>query len=222
MLFFPGQRATMREEEIIGAAVKLFTQKGYINTSMDDIAEAVGLTKGGLYHHVGRKEDLLTAIHDQILDTFFSRVEAAVRTETQPARKLDEWIRAHVTVMRDFQPQIKIFFTEVDNLSEENFRRMIRKRDAAQRMLRDILAEGMDTGAFRSDVNPNIVSFMILGMINWLYMWYRPHGSLTMEEIIRNMHEVIFSGLVSRKNRFDEGRNAGGRMGESTLSERAY
>ncbi len=187
------------KKEILEAAVRLFMQKGYINTSMDDIAEAVGLTKGGLYHHVDKKEDLLTAIHEQILDNFFSRVEAAVKAETDPRGKLDGWIRAHTSVVQDFQPQIKVFFTEIDNLSEESFRRMIRKRDAAQHMLRDIIAEGIASGAVRQDINPNIMSFLILGMINWLYMWYRPKGSLSPEEIVQNIRKVIFGGLVGRE-----------------------
>ncbi len=192
--------------KILDAAVRLFTQKGYINTSMDDIAEAVGLTKGGLYHHVEKKEDLLTAIHDRMLDTFFFRMDAAVNATTDPMGKLDGWIRAHATIMNDFQPQIKVVFTELDNLSPENFRRMIRNRDLAQKMLRDIIAKGIESGSMRSDVNPNVISFLILGMINWLYLWYRPRGPLSLEEIIRNIRKVVFDGLAKEHEPIEDGR----------------
>jgi AcrR family transcriptional regulator len=181
--------------EILGAAIRLFTRKGYVNTSMDDIAEAVGLTKGGLYHYVGKKEDLLTDIHDEFFDAFFARMSAAVESAASPRDKLRNWVRAHATIMRDYQGHIKVFFTEIDQLPEDTLKRMVERRDKVQGMLAEILAAGVENGEIRGDLNPQIVSFLVLGMINWLYVWYRPEGKLTMEEIIKDILLLALHGL---------------------------
>lgn len=189
------------KEGILSAAIRLFTRQGYNNTSMDEIAEAVGLTKGGLYHHVEKKEDLLTNIHDEFFDAFFARVSAAVEGAADPLGKLESWIHAHATIMRDYQRHIKVFFTEVDHLSTETFSVMLKKRDRAQAMLREIVAAGITNGEIRQDLNPQIVSFLVLGMINWLYIWYRPKGELAMEEIIENMVRVVAGGIADKDKR---------------------
>ena len=188
--------STNMKEEILGAAIRLFTRKGYVNTSMDDIAEAVGLTKGGLYHYVGKKEDLLTDIHDEFFDAFFARMSAAVESAANPQDKLRNWVRAHATIMRDYQGHIKVFFTEIDQLPEDTLKRMVERRDRVQGMLAEILAAGVEKGEIRGDVNPQIASFLILGMINWLYIWYRPKGKLAMEEIIDNMVKIAAGGIA--------------------------
>ena len=184
------------KEEILGAAIRLFTRKGYVNTSMDDIAEAVGLTKGGLYHYVGKKEDLLTDIHDEFFNAFFARVSAAIESATTPLDKLRNWVQAHATIMRDYQGHIKVFFTEIDQLPEDTLKRMVERRDKVQGMLMEILAAGVENGEIRGDLNLRIVSFLVLGMINWLYIWYRPKGKLGMEEIIDNMVRIAAGGIA--------------------------
>lgn len=183
------------KEEILRAAVRLFTHKGYTNTSMDDIAEAVGLTKGGLYHHIEKKEDLLGQIHDQLLDAYFVRVPAAIAGIDDPMEKLDAWVRAHALVVKDFRLHIKVFFTEIDQLPENTMKRMVERRDKAQGMLAEILAEGVASGKMHPEVNPNISSFLLLGMINWIYVWYNPRGAAGFEEIIRNILLLVRNGL---------------------------
>lgn len=185
------------KQAILDAAVRLFQTKGYINTSMDEIAEAVGLTKGGLYHYVDKKGDLLKEIHDQILDAFFERISDAMGKEDAPEKKIGKWIEAHATVTHDYLGHLKVFFTEIDNYSEEMLAATVRKRDQAQGMLIEILLSGISAGKIRADINPKIVSFLFLGMMNWLYIWYRPRGPLSLEEIIFNMKMMVTRGLVT-------------------------
>ncbi|MBI5905582.1 MAG: TetR/AcrR family transcriptional regulator [Deltaproteobacteria bacterium] len=180
---------------ILDAAVKLFQAKGYINTSMDEIAESVGLTKGGLYHYVEKKGDLLKDIHNQILDTFLERVGRAMEGGGSPENKVGKWMEAHASVTHDYLGHMKVFFTEIDNYSEEMLLATSRKRQQAQEMLIEILQAGMSQGKIRADINPRIVSFLLLGMMNWLYIWYRPNGPLSLDEILSNMKGMVTGGL---------------------------
>jgi AcrR family transcriptional regulator len=189
------ENARHRREMILNTAVKLFQAKGYVNTSMDDIAEAAGLTKGGLYHYVEKKGDLLKDIHNQILDAFFERVGAAIAGEDSPEKKVARWIEAQASVTRDYLGHLKVFFTEIDNYSEEMLLATVRKREQAQEMLIGILEAGISQGKIRADINPRIVSFLLLGMVNWLYIWYRPDGPLGLDEILSNMKRMVTEGL---------------------------
>lgn len=182
-------------QTILDAAVRLFQAKGYINTSMDEIAEAVGLTKGGLYHYVEKKGDLLKDIHNQILDTFFERVGKAMEGEESPEKKVGRWIEAHASVMHDFLGHMKVFFTEIDHFSEEMLLATVRKREQAQGILIGLLEAGISRGTFRADINPRVVTFLLLGMMNWLYIWYRPAGPLSLDEILPNIKRLVMDGL---------------------------
>ncbi len=189
------ENARHMRERILDAAVTLFQAKGYVNTSMDEIAEAAGLTKGGLYHYVEKKGDLLKDIHNQILDAFLERVGRAMEGEESPEKKVAKWIGAHASVTHDFLGHLKVLFTEIHNCSEEMLLATSHKRQQAQGMLIGILQAGISQGKIRADINPGVVSLLLLGMVNWLYIWYRPDGPLSLDEILSNMKRMVSDGL---------------------------
>jgi len=108
-------KANDKMEEIINAALYLYSNQGYLRTSMIEIAEAVGLTKGGIYHYVSKKEDTLVIIHDRMTEAFVTEFRKTAQSAGDPREKLASWIKAHALLVRDYQPHIKIFFTELDN-----------------------------------------------------------------------------------------------------------
>jgi AcrR family transcriptional regulator len=185
---------------ILEASVKLFKTYGYMRTSIDDISQAVGLTKGGVYHYIDKKEDILAEIHDYMADSYLERLNKYVNPEPDPYRKLVNYIKTHVEVMKDFQDYIKVFFTEAENLSKKSFKRIMKKRDIGRAMLHDIIISGIRTKQFRDDVDPNITTFLILGMINWFYLWYRPAGPRSIEEIIENINTLVLYGISKKKS----------------------
>lgn len=186
-------------EQILNAALQLFMEKGYVNTSMDEIAEAVKLTKGGLYHYVDKKEDLLVGTHDQMLDALLNRVGDAVASESDPAEQLRKWLWEYAKVVKDYQSHVKVFFTEINHYPKEHFNRMSQRRDLVPVMLRQILVDAVSAGRIAENMNPIIVSFLVLGMVNWLYIWYRPLGKFSIEEVIGTMEKVLFDGLLSKQ-----------------------
>ena len=107
-------------EDIIDSALDLFSNKGYLKTSMAEIAKAVGLTKGGLYHHVDTKEDILVLIHNQMADGFIRPLKQVIEGKEDYKTKLKKWIAYHVHLMRDYQPHLKVFFTELENITDES------------------------------------------------------------------------------------------------------
>ncbi len=184
------------KKKLADAAVQLFRKKGYVNTLVDEIAEAVGLTKGGLYYYIEKKEDLLTAIHDEFMDALLERLNTAIRPDADPKENLFAWIRVHTEIVKDFQPHIKVFFTEIDHFPKDTYERLVQKRDYAQSLFNNILSAGIVTKQIRGDIDPKIVSFLIYGMINWMFIWYRPKGPLSIDQIVDSMSKLVGSGIL--------------------------
>jgi hypothetical protein len=124
-----------------------------------------------------------------------ARVPPAIEGIDDPMEKLTAWIRAHATMVKEYRLHVKVFFTEIDQLPASTLRQMVERRDVVQNMLEGILASGVASGKIRPDVNPNISSFLILGMINWIYVWYRPQGPATFDEIVENILLLVHRGL---------------------------
>lgn len=188
-----------RKRDILNAAVCLFSHKGYLKTSMLDIADRIGLTKGGIYHHIDKKEDLLVMIHNEMADAFVDNFRKVVESELDLQEKLVAGIKIHVQIMRDYKDHIKVFFTEMDNIDDsESFQQLVSKRDKAFRMIKDNIVSGIKEGIFRSDLDPIILTLLLFGSINWFYQWYRPDGELTAEEIAEIIKKLVFHGILKK------------------------
>jgi AcrR family transcriptional regulator len=192
---------TVTREEVTAAALKLFCKKGFLGTSMADIADAVGLTKGGIYHHVESKEDLLRELHDEMIRAVFDGIRTAVEPAPDPRSRLVNWIRMHARVMHDYLEQISVFFRDYKHLQPASLRRLIRQRDEVQRTLAQIIRDGIACGQFRDGFDPDITALLILGTMNWFYQWYRPDGKLSLEAITRMAEELICKGVLREEAR---------------------
>jgi hypothetical protein len=115
--------------------------------------------------------------------------------------------------MHDFEPYIKIYFKELDNIPERESIAIQKKSNAAQIMLRNVIAEGIEKKQVRSDIDPQLASLLILGMLNWIPQWYRPTGPRTVAEIADHVNKILNSGIVDadypRKREGSEGEHAG-------------
>ena len=185
-------------DEILNASLALFSRKGYLRTSLVEIAEEVGITKGGIYHYIEKKEDLLLLIHQQMVDAFVERFQSASDPNDDPKTRLLKWINAHLGLMRDYKAHIKIFFTELYNLEKQSdLNHIVERRDQIYVMLYDIIKDGMKKKQFRNDVNPKIITFLLFGMLNWFYQWYQPHGPRSLEKINEDVVTFVTGGLLS-------------------------
>ena len=188
------QRKTrQRRVEILKSAAAAFRRRGYHGASMGEIAQALRMTKGSLYYYFKNKEEILFFCHDYSLDILLDmleRVEAAGGTPPQKLRSLIESFVHHIlddlrgTAMTlDFQA-----------LSAPLLRRVIAKRDRFDRGIRRLLQEGMDAGAIAQG-DPKLLTFAILGAVNWIPRWFDPRGPASSEEIGRAFADYLVAGL---------------------------
>jgi AcrR family transcriptional regulator len=190
-----------RQRQIFIEAAKLFVAKGYEATSMSDIAEAVQITKAGLYHFVSSKEDLLFTIMSYSMDRLrLDVIEPALAVE-DPLERLKLIVRNHALnvgrVTLDSGSPLSIVVDEPQGLSRKN-RKIIdaRKREYFD-LLRGTLIALKDDGRLAPDVDPAVTAFSIIGMVMWIARWRRPGGRMTLEEVAEQIQKLVIAGALA-------------------------
>jgi AcrR family transcriptional regulator len=184
-------------EAIVEAAIDCFFERGYDGTSVQDVVERAGVTKGAFYHHFTKKEDLLLHIHDRFMDQQMQALEAGTAGDLPPREALTLLIEEIVVSAAEFQREYVIFFEQRRNLSGEPFEKVRAKRDEYERRVVQTIEDGIARGDLRDVPSAQVLAFGIIGMAAWSYHWYRPSG-MTPREIGRMYASVVLDGVVRR------------------------
>lgn len=180
---------------LLTSSLELFGAQGFHATSVQEIVERAGLTKGAFYHHFASKEDVLLLIHDEFLDTQGERVAEIVAAYESPVDQLREIVRYSVLSVARYQAHVAVFFQERRFLTGERAAEVHRKRDSVERTMEGVIEAGIAQGHFNPEITPRIAVFSIVGMTAWVYQWYRPRGKSSAEEIADQMATIVMNGL---------------------------
>jgi TetR/AcrR family transcriptional regulator len=189
-----GDRTRQRRVEILKSAAAAYRRRGYHGASVGEIARDLHMTKGSLYYYFKNKEEILYFCHDYSLDILLellARVEAEGRA---PDKRLRQLIVAFVHMIID-ELQGTALTMDLRALSPPLLRRIIAKRDLFDRGVRRILREGMDRGLFVSG-DPKLLTFAILGAVNWITRWFDPRGPARSEQIAEAFADYLLAGLL--------------------------
>lgn len=190
------QKRRRRRAEILHAALRAFREKGYHATTLDDIADRVGIGNTALYHYFPDKESILYDCHRESLAEVHRLLAEATSQYESAAAQLAYVIREHVRVMTETLEGSPLAF-EVSALDPDHQAEVIAERDRYERGLRTIIVRGQRAGEFRS-VDPKIATFAILGAINWIARWFRPDGAIHTQELGREFAGQLVGGLICR------------------------
>jgi AcrR family transcriptional regulator len=199
-----GYAPDQTRQALIDCALELFGKNGYAVTSVQEITEAAGVTKGAFYHHFESKEDLLRLIHDEFLDYQLAILKMALEQDEDPAERLRELLRALLTSTARYQANVTVFYLERRNLTGARFKAMKRKRDEFDRLFLEVIERGIAAGQFRDDLDPRIVGLGILGMCAWVHQWYRAGGQYSAEQVADIFSEMVLPGLLVERPPRDE------------------
>lgn len=187
----------MTRDEILEAAAQIFSQKGFHAASMQDIAQAVKLQKASLYYHVNSKQEILVSLLDRALDLLIERMEAVMAMPLQSDAKLRQAVIAYLRVMLEHRDLAAVLLLEHRSLEPEYHARHIPRRDRFEHLWRDLIQEGLDAGVFCC-VDPVLSIRALLGVMNWTITWYRPDGSLPIDDIATQFADLFLHGLLVR------------------------
>jgi len=184
-------------QEILRAAARLFQQQGYDATSMNDVAAALKLSKGGLYHHFQSKDDILFHLMNHAMDITEERVLSPVRGVASPEERLRMLIRLHIgTVLSQQDREITVMLHENHPLPSAQRKRINARKKEYVRFVENLIAEVQHERGAKPAASPRAAAFALMGMLNWIYQWYRPEGPLQEDDLVRQYTEIFFAGAI--------------------------
>ncbi|WP_078547501.1 TetR/AcrR family transcriptional regulator [Litchfieldia alkalitelluris] len=184
------------KNKITEQSIALFGERGFSETSIQDIVDALGVTKGTFYYYFSSKEELLMDIHMGYIQDLLEGQQKILNNEDNSSKdKLYEMVYMLIHTIESRGPSARVFFREMRNLSEDHLSQIIPKRDQFRTNIQALLEEGVNNGEFKKDLKVDIVTFGILGMTNWSYQWFNPKGKLTDQEVAQVFVDMILSGI---------------------------
>ncbi|WP_431913016.1 TetR/AcrR family transcriptional regulator [Micromonospora carbonacea] len=182
-------------KSLIASALELFEKRGFDRTSVQEIADRAKLTKGAFYHHFESKDDLLRHIQEEYLEAQLAAIAKIEAGSDDPKVRVAELIRFSLTSVAEYRAHVTIFYQERRNLTADLFAEVTRKRSLVESAFAGMIADGIARGAFRSDVDPRIATFGLVGMCAWAYQWLNVGGPLSVEEVARQFSAMVLEGL---------------------------
>jgi len=179
--------------EILKSAAAAFRRMGYHGASVQQIATALRMKKGNLYYYFRSKEAILFACHEYSLDRLLEILDEIERSELSPTEKLRELIVACVHLILD-ELHGTALFLDLEALTPAHLKAIITRRDQFDHGVRRVLSEGIDRGAFAC-ADAKLLSFAMLGAVNWIPRWYSPSGPASSDEIAERFAEYLVAGL---------------------------
>ena len=185
-------------QEILRTAARLFQQRGYDATSMNDVAAALKLSKGGLYHHFQSKDEILFEIMNHAMEITEERVLAPVRAVADPEERLRTLIRLHIeVVLSPRDREITVMLHENHPLAPALRKRINGRKKEYVHFMENLIAEVQRARRAKASVSPRAAAFALLGMINWIYQWYKPEGELQAHNLVPQFTELVFGGILA-------------------------
>ena len=186
-----------RAQEICLAAAQIFVSKGYNATSLNDVADALDITKAGLYYYVESKQDLLYRIINLGLDSVLTEVLNPPREIADAEERLRFIIYNHARLTAGGNHAVVIISHEVNELSFHQREETLKRRREYFDFIRNTLVELKIEGKLQ-EIDLTTATFTILGMIIWLSRWFSPNGKMSLEQVCEDVCEMALRGVMRR------------------------
>jgi TetR/AcrR family transcriptional regulator, cholesterol catabolism regulator len=182
--------ATLKRERIVDAATELFYTRGFHNTTLDDVAERLGMTKPFIYNSFGSKTALLAEICGRGVQSALDEIDRALRLGTGPGETFAVFVPRYVAAILRAQKNIAINIREEKNLDPADAERLSALRQTFIARVEQLMRAGRDQGEILVE-DPRIAAFVVVGAVSWSTFWYNPGGALPAEVITARMSTVI-------------------------------
>lgn len=187
-----------RRDDLVRAAARLFSERGYHGTSMQHLGEALGLQRGSLYAHIGSKEELLHAVVLEGAERFLARAEAAAGRAATASERLSELLCGHIETVVGHLDAATVFLNEWRYLSDGARAQIKELRDRYEGIFRNVIQQGIAAGEFRPGLDARHAAKLVLSAANWTYTWFRPTGELSPEQAGRMFADMMVKGFARR------------------------
>jgi AcrR family transcriptional regulator len=193
------QRKPYDSDAILDVAVRVFRDRGYDGSTLDQVARAAGITKASIYYHVRSKEQLLARGVGRALDSLFAVLKERPAKNGRAAARLKYIIQRTIEITVDQLPEVALLLRVRGNTSAE--RRVLERRRQFDHLVAALMRRAQRQGDLRADLDPRLATRLLFGMLNSITEWYRPGGALDAPEIAAAVFRIAFAGLGRRAAR---------------------
>ena len=185
------------KDKIMKESIDLFDSKGFSKTSIQDIVDNIGVTKGTFYYYFESKQELLRDIHLSFIENLLHQQEEIINDKNlNNKEKLYKLVYIIISEIKTSGKSARVFNREIRHLEKDHIDNVNSKRREFRLNFQKVIDEGIREGEFRNDLRSDIVTFAILGMVNRSYSWYNPDGEMSEDEIVNLYMELILNGLT--------------------------
>ena len=194
----PGPEDRLRREttytvpSLVEVAARVFNERGYDATSMEDLSRAAGITKSSFYHHVSGKEALLHGALERALDGLFGILAEPAATDGSPLERLRHIVRRQVEVLADELPHVTLLLRVRGNTGTERW--ALGRRRVFDQAVAGLVRAAVAAGEIDDAVDPAVAARLLSGTVNSLVDWYRP-GRIAVPDLVATVERAAFDGL---------------------------
>lgn len=185
-----------KRQALLEAAVQMFNERGFHATSLDEVAARLGISKPTIYHYLGNKDQVLLECVSFGLEQLRAAAEAAHRQPGTGMDRLKSFLRRYAEInMGDFGRCV--IRTGEEALSQESAKRFRALKKEIDLAMRALIEEGIADGSIAAK-DAKLLAFTLAGALNWPARWHNPAGEKSVEELARDMVEILAQGFAPR------------------------
>jgi TetR/AcrR family transcriptional regulator, cholesterol catabolism regulator len=193
----PRRGEAVRQTELLGIAADLFADRGYVATTVRDIADEAGILSGSLYHHFDSKESMIDEILSTFIDQTLSSYETVIAEGKGPKETFEGLVKTSLESMVESRSAILIYQNEARFLAAQpRFSYLTAAHTKFEKIWTDVLKKGVKSGEFRDTIDPKLVYRLVRDTVWTAPRWYRPGGSLKPDRIIGQYLAVLVDGVA--------------------------
>jgi TetR/AcrR family transcriptional regulator, cholesterol catabolism regulator len=186
-----------RAPQIIGAAARVFAERGFHGATTQDIADVLGIRQASLYYYFSSKEAALELVCLKGVEGFFEAAKTIAARRESAQKRLISLIGSHLSPLVDRADFVKVFLNERQHLPRESRRRIGRWSRGLERIFEDVIKEGVAKGEFRADLDVRLATLAILGMCNAASSWQRKEN-IDVNDIAEEFARLMTDGMGKR------------------------
>jgi TetR/AcrR family transcriptional regulator, cholesterol catabolism regulator len=194
------KRLTKKINNILKVGAELFSKIGFVETSMEDIAAAVKISKGGLYHYFKSKTELLYFIVDNFMDIVLKDLEEELNKTDDKLERVKRLISRHIELYPKCLDEAKTLFHEAHNLPPKFFNKILIKEQEYNRITASVLSDYFGSSLDKNQITT--ITIILLGMCNSIYSWYDPRSPISPEQLSDIFFNILANGVcgLQQKN----------------------
>ncbi|WP_019241584.1 MULTISPECIES: TetR/AcrR family transcriptional regulator [Bacillus] len=186
------------KDKILEACIDLFGEKGYKETSIQDITKQIGVTKGAFYYYYNSKQEILGDICMSYIETQLEQQQVVLDNPSLDSKeKLYQLVLIEIKSIKNERGSARIFFRDMRNIEDSQLKEIKVKRNQFRKNYQTLINQGINNGEFKESLDAEMLTFGILGIANWTYYWFKPDGRMSEESITDIFVDMILNGITN-------------------------